>query len=184
MSRIGKRPVAIPQGVSVDVKGSQVQVKGPKGTLAEQLPEVIGVAVEEGQVVLRRPDERKQNRALHGLARALVANMVQGVTEQFSKELEIQGVGYRAEAQGKKLVLNVGYSHPVEMPVPEGLSVSVDRNVLIKIQGASRQHVGQFAADVRSVRPPEPYKGKGIRYAGEHIRRKVGKAGAAGGGTA
>lgn len=183
MSRVGKQPVAIPQGVSVDVRDGQVQVKGPKGTLSERLPEVIAVAVEGDQVVLRRPDDRKQNRALHGLARALVANMVQGVTQQFAKELEIQGVGYRADAQGKKLVLNVGFSHPVEMQVPEGISVSVDRNVVIKIQGASRQQVGQFAADVRSVRPPEPYKGKGIRYAGEHIRRKVGKAGAAGAGT-
>jgi large subunit ribosomal protein L6 len=181
MSRIGKQPIPIPQGVSVDLKGESVQVKGPQGTLSERLPAAIEVRVEEGQVLLRRPDDRKQNRALHGLARALVANMVKGVTEQFTKDLEIQGVGYRADAQGRKLVLNVGYSHPVEMEVPEGLEVSVDRNVVIKIQGASRQQVGQFAADVRSVRPPEPYKGKGIRYLGEHVRRKVGKAGATGG---
>jgi large subunit ribosomal protein L6 len=181
MSRIGKAPVPIPQGVTVDVKAGQVQVKGPQGTLSERIPDVIAAAVEGDQVVLRRPDDRKQNRALHGLARALVANMVRGVTDQFARELEIQGVGYRAEAKGKSLVLNVGYSHPVEMPVPEGLKVSVDRNVLIKIEGASRQRVGQFAADVRAVRPPEPYKGKGIRYLGEQVRRKVGKAGAAGG---
>ena len=181
MSRIGKAPVPIPQGVTVDVKAGQVQVKGPKGTLSERIPDAIAAAVEGGQVVLRRPDDRKQNRALHGLARALVANMVRGVTEQFARELEIQGVGYRAEAKGKSLVLHVGYSHPVEMPVPEGLKVSVDRNVVIKIEGASRQRVGQFAADVRAVRPPEPYKGKGIRYLGEQVRRKVGKAGAAGG---
>jgi large subunit ribosomal protein L6 len=182
MSRIGKRPVAIPQGVTVDVRSGEVHVKGPKGTLSERIPEAISVAVENGEIVLSRTDDRKQNRALHGLARALVANMVQGVTEQFVRELEIQGVGYRADAQGKKLVLNVGYSHPVEMQVPEGLSVSVDRNVVIRIQGSSRQQVGQFAADVRSVRPPEPYKGKGIRHMGEHVRRKVGKAGATGGG--
>jgi len=181
MSRIGRSPVAIPQGVSVEVKQRQVQVKGPKGTLSERIPEPIDAVVEDGQVLLKRPDDRKQNRALHGLARALVANMVRGVTEQFTRELEIQGVGYRAEAKGKSLVLNVGYSHPVEMPVPEGLKVSVDRNVMIKIEGANRQRVGQFASDVRSVRPPEPYKGKGIRYVGEHVRRKVGKAGAAAG---
>ena len=156
-------------------------MKGPKGNLSERIPEAIEVVIESGQVLLKRPDDRKQSRALHGLARALLANMVKGVTEQFTKELEIQGVGYRADAQGKKLVLNVGYSHPVEMEVPEGLAVSVDRNVVIKIEGASSQRVGQFAADVRSVRPPEPYKGKGIRYVGEHIRRKVGKAGATGG---
>ncbi|MDJ0849643.1 MAG: 50S ribosomal protein L6 [Myxococcota bacterium] len=181
MSRIGKAPITIPQGVSVDLRDGSVHVKGPNGNLSERLPDVIEVVVESGQVVLKRPDDRKQNRALHGLARALLANMVKGVTEQFSKELEIQGVGYRADAQGKKLVLNVGYSHPVEMAVPDGLKVSVDRNVVIKIEGASSQRVGQFAADVRSVRPPEPYKGKGIRYLGEHIRRKVGKAGATGG---
>jgi large subunit ribosomal protein L6 len=182
MSRIGKAPILIPQGVTVDVKGAEVQVKGPKGTLNERIPDVIAAAIEDGNIVLRRPDDRKQSRALHGLARALVANMVRGVTEQFTRELEIQGVGYRAEAKGKSLVLNVGYSHPVEMPVPAGLAVSVDRNVQIKIEGASRHQVGQFAANVRSVRPPEPYKGKGIRYLGEQIRRKVGKAGAAGGG--
>ncbi len=181
MSRIGKAPIPIPQGVSIDLKEGAVHVKGPKGNLSERLPEAIDVSIEEGQVVLRRPDDRKQSRALHGLARALLANMVKGVTEQFVRELEIQGVGYRADAQGKKLVLNVGYSHPVEMEVPEGLKVSVDRNVVIKIEGASAQRVGQFAANVRSVRPPEPYKGKGIRYMGEHIRRKVGKAGATGG---
>ncbi len=181
MSRIGKAPVPIPQGVNVDLRDGTVHVKGPKGNLSERIPEAIEVVIESGQVLLKRPDDRKQSRALHGLARALLANMVKGVTEQFTKELEIQGVGYRADAQGKKLVLNVGYSHPVEMEVPEGLKVSVDRNVVIKIEGASSQRVGQFAADVRSVRPPEPYKGKGIRYVGEHIRRKVGKAGATGG---
>ena len=182
MSRVGKRPVEIPDGVSVSVSGDTVSVKGPKGQLSERVPAEIAVAVEGGQVQVTRPDDRKSTRALHGLARALVANMVTGVTSQFSKELEIQGVGYRADVQGKKLVLNVGYSHPVEMPVPEGLKVSVDRNVAVKIEGSDRQQVGQFAANIRSVRPPEPYKGKGIRYRDEHVRRKVGKAATGSGG--
>lgn len=178
MSRVGKRPVPIPQGVTVDVAHGSVSVKGPKGQLSEAMPSGIEVSVADGEVRVQRSDDRKQSRALHGLARALVANMIKGVTEQFSKELEIQGVGYRAEMQGKKLILSVGFSHPVEMQVPESLSVSVDRNVVVKIEGPSCQQVGQFAADVRSVRPPEPYKGKGIRYLDEHVRRKVGKAGA------
>jgi large subunit ribosomal protein L6 len=182
MSRVGKRPVEIPDGVSVSVSGDTVSVKGPKGQLSERVPAEIAVAVEGGEVQVTRPDDRKSTRALHGLARALVANMVTGVTSQFSKELEIQGVGYRADVQGKKLVLNVGYSHPVEMPVPEGLKVSVDRNVAVKIEGSDRQQVGQFAANIRSVRPPEPYKGKGIRYRDEHVRRKVGKAATGSGG--
>jgi large subunit ribosomal protein L6 len=177
MSRVGKRPVPIPDGVTVDVAAGVVRVKGPKGTLSERMPPRIEVAIEDGQVMVKRPDDRKQNRALHGLARALVANMVKGVTEQFKKELEIQGVGYRADVKGGKLTLNVGYSHPVEAEIPKGLTVSVERNVMIKIEGPSYQQVGQFAADVRSVRPPEPYKGKGIRYVDERVRRKVGKAG-------
>ena len=182
MSRVGKRPIAIPDGVTVTVSGDTVSVKGPKGQLSGRLPAEISVAVDGGEVKVARPDERKSTRSLHGLARALVNNMVTGVTQQFTKELEIQGVGYRADAQGKKLVLSVGYSHPVEMPVPEGLSVSVEGNVIVKVQGSSREQVGQFAANVRSVRPPEPYKGKGIRYVGEHVRRKVGKAATGSGG--
>lgn len=182
MSRVGKQPIAIPDGVSVTVSGDTVSVKGPKGQLSERVPAEIEVAVEGGTVNVSRPDERKSTRSLHGLTRALVSNMVTGVTSQFSKELEIQGVGYRADVQGKKLVLNVGYSHPVEMPVPDGLKVSVDRNVVVKIEGSNRQEVGQFAANVRSTRPPEPYKGKGIRYVDEHVRRKVGKAATGGGG--
>jgi len=181
VSRIGKRPIPIPSGVTVEFQGGTLSVKGPKGRLEERMPAAIAVHVEGGELRFERPDDRKQSRALHGLARALGANMVRGVVEPFAKELEIQGVGYRAEAQGKKLVLTVGYSHPVEMAVPDGLAVSVDRNVVIRIEGIDRQKVGQFAADVRSVRPPEPYKGKGIRYVGEHVRRKVGKAAAAGG---
>jgi large subunit ribosomal protein L6 len=177
MSRVGRRPIPIPDGVTVDLAGGVVRVKGPQGTLSERMPQRIEVAIEDGQVIVNRPDDRKQTRALHGLARALVANMVKGVTEQFKKELEIQGVGYRADVKGGRLTLNVGYSHPVEAEIPKGLTVSVERNVMIKIEGPSSQQVGQFAADVRSVRPPEPYKGKGIRYVGERVRRKVGKAG-------
>ena len=179
MSRIGKAPVAIPDGVTVDVVGDEIRVKGPKGTLSERMPGSIDIAIGKSEVVFTRPDDRRNHRELHGLARALVASMVTGVTQPFVKELEIQGVGYRAEADGKKLKLTVGYSHPVDMAIPEGLKVSVDRNVIVRIEGISAQKVGQFAANVRSVRPPEPYKGKGIRYVGERVRRKVGKAGAA-----
>jgi large subunit ribosomal protein L6 len=158
-----------------------VRVKGPKGTLEERLPEDIEMEVADGQVAFKRPDDSGESRALHGLARALVGNMVNGVVTPFAKELEIQGVGYRAEASGKKLTLLLGFSHPVEMAVPDGLSVSVERNVIVRIEGIDRAQVGQFAADVRSLRPPEPYKGKGIRYVDEHVRRKVGKAAGSGG---
>jgi len=178
MSRVGKKPVAIPAGVTVTCQGTEVQVKGPKGSLSQRIPEGISVAIESGSVSFTRPDDRKESRALHGLTRSLVANMVRGVSQPFVKELEIQGVGYRADIAGRKLKVLVGYSHPVEIEVPEGLTVSVDRNVIVRIEGIDRQQVGQFAADVRAVRPPEPYKGKGIRYVNEHVRRKVGKAGA------
>ena len=178
MSRIGKRPISIPDGVTVDLAEGRVHVKGPKGQMEISLPENITVEIVDKEVRLMRPDDQRENRALHGLARALTANMVLGVTSGFAKELEVQGVGYRAEVKGKTLVLLAGYSHPVEMPVPQGLSVSVDGNTKIKVEGIDKQAVGQFAADVRSVRPPEPYKGKGIRYLGEQVRRKVGKTGA------
>jgi large subunit ribosomal protein L6 len=179
MSRVGKAPVPIPNGVSVDRVGDEIRVKGPKGLLSERMPAVIEVAIEASQVVFTRSDDRRESRALHGLARALVANMVVGVTQPFAKELEIQGVGYRAGCDAKTLTLTVGYSNPVSMEIPEGIKVSVDRNVIIRIEGISRQKVGQFAAEVRLVRPPEPYKGKGIRYLNERVRRKVGKAGTA-----
>jgi large subunit ribosomal protein L6 len=179
MSRIGKAPVAIPDGVTVDLVGDEIRVKGPKGTLSERMPGSIDVAIGDSEIVFKRPDDRRNHRELHGLARALVASMVKGVTKPFVKELEIQGVGYRAEADAKKLKLTVGYSHAVDMPIPEGVKVSVDRNVIVRVEGISAQKVGEFAANVRSVRPPEPYKGKGIRYVGERVRRKVGKAGAA-----
>lgn len=177
MSRVGKKPIAIPDGVTVTCQGAEVRVKGPKGSLSQRLPEQISVEIEDASVSFRRPDDRKESRALHGLARSLVANMVRGVSQPFVKELEIQGVGYRADIAGKTLKMLVGFSHPVEIDVPEGLTVSVDRNVIVKIEGIDRQKVGQFAADVRAIRPPEPYKGKGIRYVDERVRRKVGKAG-------
>ncbi len=181
MSRIGKQPIPIPSGVSVDVREGAVQVKGPKGQLSQLIPQRIAMDVADGRVSFRRPDDRKPTRALHGLARALVANMVQGVTEGFAKQLEIHGVGWRGEVSGKTLKLSVGYSHPVEMAIPNGIQISVEKNTELKVEGIDKQAVGQFAAEVRRVRPPEPYKGKGIRYADEYVRRKVGKAGATGG---
>lgn len=181
MSRIGKKPIPIPSGVTVEKVAGGVRVKGPKGTLTEAIPEMITLEVRDGEVVLGRPDEVKQTRAYHGLARALVANMVRGVVEPFAKELEIQGVGYRAEISGKQLNMLLGFSHPVEIPVPDGLAVSVERNVIVRVEGIDRQRVGQFAADLRSLRPPEPYKGKGIRYVGEIVRRKAGKSAASSG---
>jgi large subunit ribosomal protein L6 len=179
MSRVGRRAIPIPNGVSVEAKGGAVQVKGPKGALATRMPERIEVSVSGGQVSVARKGDDKPTRALHGLARALIQNMVKGVTEPFVKELEIQGVGYRADVAGKTLKLLLGFSHPVELPIPDGLKIGVDKNVTIRIEGIDRQQVGQFAADLRAIRPPEPYKGKGIRYVGERVRRKVGKAGAA-----
>jgi large subunit ribosomal protein L6 len=178
MSRIGRAPITIPSGVSVKYSDGSMEVKGPKGTLTESIPSVIGVEIGDGLMRFARPDDRSEYRALHGLARALTANMVKGVTEGFSKELEIQGVGYRAEMKGKALNLLLGFSHPVLMEVPAGLSVSVDGTTKIKVEGMSKQLVGQFAANIRSLRPPEPYKGKGVRYLDEHVRRKVGKTGA------
>ena len=178
MSRIGKSPIPIPSGVEVKHADGQIRVKGPKGSLAAPVPPVIAVEIEKDQVRFVRPDDRRDSRALHGLARALTANMVTGVTEGFSKSLEIQGVGYRAELQGDKLNLSLGFSHPVVVDVPKGLKIVMDGNTKFSIEGIDKQLVGQFAADVRAIRPPEPYKGKGVRYFGEHVRRKVGKAGA------
>jgi large subunit ribosomal protein L6 len=179
MSRVGRRPIPIPSGVSVETLSGGVRVKGPKGTLTETLPSRVAIRIENGQVTVARNDEEKSTRALHGLARALIQNMVRGVVEPFAKELEIQGVGFRADVAGKKLKLLLGFSHPVEMEIPEGLKIVVDKNVMIRVEGINRHQVGQFAADLRSLRPPEPYKGKGIRYVGERVRRKVGKTGAA-----
>jgi large subunit ribosomal protein L6 len=176
MSRVGKQPISVPSGVDVKLDAGQVTVKGPKGQLAQRIPAQISMEVGDGSIQFTRPNEKTDTRALHGLARALVANMVQGVTQGFVKDLTIVGVGYRAQVSGKNLQLSVGYSIPVDMPIPDGLKVSVDGNTSVKIEGIDKQAVGQFAAEVRKVRPPEPYKGKGIRYADEQIRRKVGKA--------
>lgn len=178
MSRIGKQPIPVPKGVSVELADREIQVKGPKGTLTESLPEGVELEMEGAEVRFKRLDDRQPSRAAHGLARALVANMVIGVTTGFLRELEIQGVGYRAEASGQQLKLSLGFSHPVNIAVPAGLKVSVQDNK-IRIEGSDKGLVGQFAADIRELRPPEPYKGKGIRYVGEHVRRKVGKAGTA-----
>jgi len=178
MSRIGKQAIGIPDGVTVNVEGGEVMAKGPKGTLRCVVPEGIGAKVEGGNLVFERPDDSKPARSRHGLARALANNMVVGVSTGFTKRLEIEGVGYRADVKGKVLNLLLGFSHPVAMDIPEGLTVKVEANTTLDIEGADKQMVGQFAADIRSLRPPEPYKGKGVRYHDEHIRRKVGKAGA------
>ena len=177
MSRIGRLPIAVPAGVTVDIKeGNDVTVKGPKGTLQRVLPEEMSIKLEDGQVVVTRPNDLKRMKSLHGLTRTLVHNMVVGVSEGYEKVLEVNGVGYRAAKQGKKLVLNLGYSHPVEMEDPAGLESSVDGNKII-VKGIDKEKVGQYAAEIRDKRRPEPYKGKGIKYADEVIRRKVGKTG-------
>ncbi len=178
MSRIGKKPVEIPSGVDVKLDGNNLTVKGPKGTLQRELHPEIKVEIEDGAIVVTRPSDQKEHRALHGLTRSLINNMVEGVTKGFEKTLELVGVGYRAQMQGNKLVLNVGYSHPVEFTPAKGLEVEVPKQNSIIIRGYDKEAVGQFAAQVRAVREPEPYKGKGIKYANEVIRRKAGKAGA------
>ena len=177
MSRIGKLPVVIPQGVTVEIKdGNTVSVKGPKGTLERTFAPAMGIELKENEIIVTRPDDRKENKSLHGLTRALIHNMVVGVHTGFSKVLEVNGVGYKAQKQGNKLVLSLGYSHPVEMVDPEGLESAVDGNK-ITVSGISKEKVGQYAANIREKRGPEPYKGKGIKYADETIRRKVGKTG-------
>lgn len=177
MSRIGKKPITIPAGVDVKVDGHKVTVKGPKGTLENTFNPEIGIALEGNEIIVTRPSDDKNHRALHGLTRTLVANMVEGVTNGYSKTLEVNGVGYRAQKQGKNLVMNLGYSHQVIVPETAGITIDVPAPNQIVISGADKQQVGQFAAEVREKRPPEPYKGKGIKYADEHIRRKEGKAG-------
>lgn len=175
MSRIGKKPVPLPKGVDVSVEGTTVKVKGPKGELQHTFRPGMKVRVENGEILVERPTEEKQDRALHGLTRALIANMVQGVTEGFKKTLEIVGVGYRAEKKGNNLVVSVGYSHPVEYPEPAGITLSTPAPTVIVVEGIDKQKVGQVAAELREFRRPEPYKGKGIRYQGEQVRRKAGK---------
>lgn len=178
MSRVGRMPVMIPQGVNVEIKGSFLRVKGPKGQLEFTFPAKMMISVDEGQLNVQRPTDEAQDRAMHGLTRSLINNMVVGVSRGFEKTLEVNGVGYRAEVNGQNLILNVGYSHPVVMEPPEGISFEVDvRTRQIKVMGYDKQLVGQMAANIRSVRPPEPYKGKGIRYIDEKVRRKAGKAG-------
>ena len=176
MSRIGRKPVVIPAGVEVTMDGNTVTVKGPKGTLTRTFHNRMNIAVENNEIVVTRPSDDKEDRSLHGLTRTLISNMVEGVTTGFKKELEINGVGYRASKAGKKLTLNLGYSHPVEMEDPEGLESEVQDNKII-IKGIDKEKVGQYAAEIRDKRRPEPYKGKGIKYADEVIRRKVGKTG-------
>ena len=177
MSRIGRLPVAIPAGVTVDIaEGNKVTVKGPKGTLERVLPEEMEIKMEDGHVIVTRPNDLKKMKSLHGLTRTLIHNMVVGVSEGYTKTLEVNGVGYKAAKQGKKLVLSLGYSHPVEMEDPEGLETTVDGNKII-VKGISKEKVGQYAAEIREKRKPEPYKGKGIKYDDEVIRRKVGKTG-------
>ena len=178
MSRIGKAPITVPAGVNVSVDGRNVSVKGPKGELKMTVAPTMKVELNEGVITVSRPDDAKENRSLHGLTRTLINNMVVGVNDGFSKTLEVNGVGYRAAKEGKNLVLNVGYSHQVIMPEPEGIEVEVPNPNQIIIKGIDKQKVGQFAAEVRGKRPPEPYKGKGIKYDYEVVRRKEGKTGA------
>lgn len=178
MSRIGRKPVPIPESVSVVADGATVTVKGPKGSLSRRFDPEIGIEIADGEIRVTRPSESKRHRALHGLTRTLLANMVQGVTEGFRRQLEIQGVGYRAEERPDGLRLIVGYSHTVDYDVPDGISIAVEKNTLVTVEGIDKEVVGQVAADLRAVRPPEPYKGKGIRYLGERVRRKAGKTGA------
>ena len=175
MSRIGKQPIAIPEGVTVDVKPGLVLVKGPKGELSQAVSGDMKVMVEDGTITVERPTDRGEHRALHGLTRSLIANMVTGVTNGFERRLEIQGVGYRARLQGKALELSVGYSHPVSVRAPDGIEFEVPQPTEVVVRGIDKQRVGEITAQIRRTRPPEPYKGKGIRYAGEHVRRKVGK---------
>jgi large subunit ribosomal protein L6 len=175
MSRIGRQPIQLPSGVSVSISPGRVMVNGPLGELSQQVPQRMKVEQEDGSVVVSRPSERGDDRALHGLTRSLIANMVEGVTNGFQKRLEIQGVGYRAALRGTDLELSVGYSHPVLLKAPAGITFEVPTPTEVIVKGIDKQQVGQLAAEVRKVRPPEPYKGKGIRYEGEYVRRKVGK---------
>jgi len=177
MSRIGKKPVVIPAGVTVTVENNSVTVKGPKGELTREFSPTMAINVEENQVIVTRPNDEKANRTIHGTTRALIANMVEGVSNGFSKTLDIQGVGYRAQKQGNKIVLNLGYSHPIEYTPEQGIEVEVPTNTQIIVRGISKERVGHVAALIRSYRQPEPYKGKGIRYSDEVVRRKEGKTG-------
>jgi large subunit ribosomal protein L6 len=175
MSRIGRQPIPVPAGVTVSIDPERVTVNGPRGELYERIPRDIGVEQVDGELRVTRPDDRGEHRALHGLTRSLIANMVQGVTNGFEKRLEIQGVGYRAQLRGRDLELALGYSHPVSIKAPDGIEFEVPQPTRIVVKGASKQQVGEAAANIRKQRKPEPYKGKGIRYEGEYVARKVGK---------
>ena len=178
MSRIGKAPIAVPNGVTVTLKdGNVISVKGPRGELTRSLPAAMTIAQENGQVTVTRPSDEDQHKALHGLTRTLIANMVEGVTKGFTKNLELVGVGYKAEVRPYGLQLALGYSHPIEYRAPQGIKLTAPAPTQILVEGANKEVVGQVAAEIRSLRPPEPYKGKGVKYAGEQIRRKAGKAG-------
>ena len=178
MSRIGKKPVAVPKGVTVTLSGNSVSVKGPKGELARTFHPEMTLAMEGDNVTVTRPSDETRHKALHGLSRTLLANMVEGVTQGYKKTLEIQGVGYKAETKPFGLQLSLGFSHPVQYKAPAGIKFAVENNTVVKIEGADKEMVGQVAAELRNMRPPEPYKGKGIRYQGEQVRRKAGKTGA------
>jgi large subunit ribosomal protein L6 len=179
MSRIGKQPIPLPKGVDVSISGDVVNVKGPKGQLQVKILPGISAAVEDGTLNVTRANDESQTRSFHGLVRALLANAATGVSEGWSKQLEIVGIGYRAESKGKSVIFNVGYSHPIDFAVPEGIEIEVDAKAnLVTVKGIDRQQVGQIAAEIRGLRPPEPYKGKGIRYADERVRTKAGKQGA------
>ena len=181
MSRVGKKPIALPDKVQVDIRGSEVTVKGPKGELRRSFHPDMELALEDGILTVQRPTDHRTHRAMHGLTRALLANMVAGVSEGYSKNLEIVGTGYRAELQGEKLILYLGYSHPIEFAPPDGISFDVPRGGrIVTVQGIDKELVGEIAARIRRQRPPEPYKGKGVRYQGEYVRRKAGKAGRVG----
>jgi large subunit ribosomal protein L6 len=175
MSRIGRKPIEVPDGVDVQLAPGQVTVKGPKGELAQRVSTEMKVELADGSVTVARPTDRGEHRALHGLTRSLIANMVQGVTEGYEKRLEIQGVGYRAQLRGKALELSLGFSHPISVQAPQGIEFEVPQPTEVIVRGIDKQQVGQVAADIRKRRPPEPYKGKGVRYAGEQVTRKVGK---------
>jgi large subunit ribosomal protein L6 len=179
MSRVGKQPIAIPPQVEVRIEGSRVSVKGPRGEMSREFDPAIGVRLEDGRVLVTRPSDQPRHRALHGLTRSLIANMVQGVSEGFTKTLELHGVGYRAQQQGAKVQLSLGLSHTVEVTPREGVTLEVEGTGRIHVRGIDKEMVGQVAAEIRRKRPPEPYKGKGIRYQGEYVRRKAGKAGKA-----
>ena len=178
MSRIGKKPVPLPSGVTAEIAGRTVKVKGPKGELSRTVHPDLAVRLESNQIMVGRPSDESHHKALHGLTRTLIANMVEGVAKGYSKTLEIQGVGYKAEANKNGITMIVGYSHPVPYPAPAGISFAVENNTIVRISGADKELVGQVAAELRQIRKPEPYKGKGIRYQGERVRRKAGKTGA------